>query len=156
TLYQLALIEAGNLDGLVLGPVRVVDRLQATPRETVYRVFDPRQEREAVLRHLAEAEMEDAVRPDEFRQRFGAAAGLSHAQLAATYEVLDVSGRPAVLQEWLTGLAASDWPALTAAPGVWFRLMTQAALALRTAHDAGLVHGRLTAASFVCTPEGVL
>jgi hypothetical protein len=41
TLFQMALIEAGNLDGLVLGPVRVIDRLQATPREAVYRVFDP-------------------------------------------------------------------------------------------------------------------
>jgi chromosome segregation ATPase len=156
TLYQLALIEAGNLDGLVLGPVRVVDRLQATAREAVYRVFDPRHEREAVLRHLGEAEMEDAVRPDEFRQRFGAAVALSHPQLATTYEVLDIGGRPAVLQEWLSGLSATDWPPLTAAPGVWYRLLTQAALALRTAHDAGLVHGHLSAASFVCTAAGVL
>ena len=43
TLYRIALIEAGNLHGLVLGPVRVIDRLQGTPREAVYRVFDPRQ-----------------------------------------------------------------------------------------------------------------
>src|SRR5207302_5919463 len=50
TLYQMALIEAGNLDALMLGPVRVVDRLRVTPRETVYRVFDPRRGREAVLR----------------------------------------------------------------------------------------------------------
>src|SRR5581483_2047087 len=73
TLYQLALIEAGNLDALILGPTRVVDRLRVTPRETVYRVFDPRRGREALLRHLAEAEAQDAVHPDEFRQRFAAA-----------------------------------------------------------------------------------
>src|SRR6185369_2982612 len=30
TLYQIALIEAGSPDGLVLGPVRIIDRLQAT------------------------------------------------------------------------------------------------------------------------------
>ena len=47
TLYQLALIEAGNVDGLVLGPVRVLDRLRVTPRETVYHVFDPRRGEEA-------------------------------------------------------------------------------------------------------------
>ena len=41
TLYQLALIEAGNLDALVLGRFRVIDRLRATPREAIYRVFDP-------------------------------------------------------------------------------------------------------------------
>ena len=50
TLYQMALIEAGNLDGLVLGPVRIIDRLAATPHEAVYRVFDPRRDCEAVLR----------------------------------------------------------------------------------------------------------
>src|SRR5207244_3395411 len=42
TLYQMAMIEAGNFDRLVLGPVRVMDRLRSTAQETVYRVFDPR------------------------------------------------------------------------------------------------------------------
>jgi chromosome segregation ATPase len=156
TLYQMALIEAGNLDGLVLGLVRVIDRLQAGPREAVFRVFDPRRNGEALLRWLAEAEMQDAVRPDEFRQRFAAAAAVCHVNIAATYEVNDLAGRPAVLQEWLTGVAGPDWPALASAPGVWFRLLSQAALALRTAHEAGLVHGALEPSSLVCTPEGVV
>lgn len=156
TLYQMALIEAGSLDGLILGPVRVIDRLQATPHEAVFRVFDPRADREAVLRHLAEAEMHDAVRPDEFRQRFAAAAAVKHEHVAATYEVLEVAGRPAVLQEWLAGVPGGDWPALAAAPGVWFRLVSQAALGLQAAHAAGLVHGHLHAGSFVMTGGGVL
>jgi chromosome segregation ATPase len=156
TLYQMALIEAGNLDGLILGPVRVIDRLQATPREAVYRVFDPRSEREAVLRHLAENEMHDAVRPDEFRQRFGAATAVKHDLVAATYEVLDVAGRPAVLQEWVTGIPGSDWPALASAPGVWYRLVSQATTALQAVHAAGLSHGHLQSASFMMTGSGVL
>ncbi len=156
TLYQMALIEAGNLDGLVLGPVRLIDRLQATPHEAVYRVFDPRRNVEAVLRVLAEGEMEDAVRPDEFRQRFSTAAGLKHEHIAATLELLEIGGRPAVLQEWLTGLPSSDWPALAAAPGVWFRLLSQAALALQSAHSAGLCHGHIHSGSFVFTSTGAL
>ena len=135
TLFQMALIEAGNLDGLVLGPVRVIDRLQATPREAVYRVFDPRRNRELLLRHLAESEMEDAVRPDEFRQRFAAAAAVRHENVAATLEVLEIAGRPAVLQEWLHGLPSTEWPVLAGAPGVWHRLLSQAALgSARGAH----------------------
>ena len=54
--------------------------------------------------------MLDAVRPDEYRQRFGAARDLAHPNVAATYEVLDVNGRPAVVQEWLHGLPGGDWP----------------------------------------------
>lgn len=156
TLYQLALIEAGNLDGLVLGPTRVVDRVRMTSREAVYRVFDPRRGREAMLRHLAEAEAVDAVRPDEFRQRFAAAAAVQHPHLAGTLEVLEIAGRPAVLLECLTGLPSQDWPALAAVPGVWYRLLSQAALGLHTAHQAGLIHGHLRPESALLTAEGVL
>jgi hypothetical protein len=155
TLYQLALIEAGNLTGLMLGPVRVIDRIRATPHETIYRVFDPRRGSEAVLRHLAEAVLEDALRPDEYRQRF-AQAILPEPHLAATLEILEIQGRPAVLQEWLTGLPATDWPPLAAAPGVCYRLLTQAALGLAAAHRAGLAHGRLRDSAVLLTGDGIL
>jgi hypothetical protein len=100
--------------------------------------------------------MEDAVHPDEFRQRFAMAAAVVHQNLARTYEVLEINGRPAVLQEWLRGVRASEWTALVAAPGVWFRLLGQAAVALHAAHGAGLVHGHMQPASFVFTGEGIL
>jgi chromosome segregation ATPase len=156
TLYQMALIEAGNLDGLVLGPVRVVDRLPSTPREEAYRVFDPRRNCEAHLRRLSESEMHDAVHPDEFAQRFAAAAAVQHSNIAGVLEVLQIAGRPAALLEWVNGLPSSDWPGLSAAPGVWYRLLTQAALALQAAHNAGLYHGHLDPGSFVLTPSGAV
>jgi hypothetical protein len=168
TLYQMALIEAGNLDGLVLGPVRVMDRLRVTAHETVYRVFDPRRKGSAgsegegrdggyaLLRHLAEEEMQDPSRAEEFHQGFTAAVAVSHLNLAATWEVLDINGRPAVLQEWLTGLPSTEWPSLATAPGVWFRLLRQAAQALHAAHEAGLVHGHLDAGRILLTADGVL
>lgn len=155
TLYQLALIEAGNVDGLMLGPVRIIDRLRNTARETVYRVFDPRRGAEAVLRHLGEADMADAVRPDAFRSRF-TQAKLNDVHLANTLEVMDLAGRPAALEEWLTGLPSSDWPPLAAAPGVCHRLLTQAAQGLATAHRAGLVHGHLSEPLLFLTGDGIL
>ena len=156
SLYQLALIEAGNLDGLMLGAFRVIDRVQATSHETLYRVFDPQRGGMALLRHLSEAEMGDAVRPDEYRQRFAAAAKAPHPNLAATFSVQEINGRPAALQEWVSGVASPDWPALASVPGVWFRLLGQAALGLQAAHAAGLAHGRLSGHSLVLTAEGVV
>jgi trichohyalin len=155
TLYQLALIETGDVQGLMLGPIRVIDRLRNSAHETVYRVFDPRRGAEAVLRHLAEGDMADALKPDEFRQRFGQAR-LNDPHLANTLEVLELSGRPAVLQEWLSGLPATDWPPLAAAPGVCHRLLTQAAQGLATAHHAGVIHGHLADALLLLTSDGVL
>jgi len=156
TLYQMALIEAGNLAALVLGPVRVIDRMQATNREAAYRVFDPRHNREVLLRHLAEAEMEHEVRPDEFRQRFAALAEVQHPNLSATLEVLEIAGRPAVLQEWLSGVPSTEWPAYSAVAGVWYRLVSQAALGLQTLHQQGLTHGQLHSGVVICTPAGVV
>lgn len=155
TVYQMALIEAGNLDALMLGPLRVVDRLRATPREVAYRVFDPRRGAEAVLRHLSEAASQEAGHADEFRRLF-TQAKLEHPNLAATLEVLDIGGRPAVLQEWLTGLVSTEWPPLSAAPGVWIRLLRQAALGLQAAHQAGLVHGHLHAGLILLTGDGMV
>ncbi len=158
TLYQLALIEAGNLDALMVGRFRVIDRLRVTPREAIYRVFDPSRSGSGVflLRHLAEAEMHDAVHPDEFRQRFAAARDAAHPNLAGVADVLEIGGRPAVLQEWLTGLFSADWPAQAGHPGCWVRLATMAATGIDNAHRNGLVHGRLTSDSFILTPAGVL
>ena len=161
TIYQLALMEAGKLDALVLGRLRVIDRLRVTPREVVYRVLDPNlagtpTKGVAILRHLAEAEMEDAVRPDEFRQMFGAAHDAAHPNLAATLEVLEINGRPAVLQEWLTGLPSPDWPTDAAIPGVWVKLLSDAAKGLDAAHRQGLTHGRLSSDTFLMTANGTV
>jgi serine/threonine protein kinase len=76
--------------------------------------------------------------------------------VAGTLEVLEILARPAALQEWLTGVSATDWPPLAAAPGVCYRLLTQAARGLAAGHQAGLVHGHLTDGSLLLSGEGVL
>ena len=100
--------------------------------------------------------MNDAVHPDEFRQRFAAARDAAHPNLATVAEVLEINGRPAVVQEWLTGLFSADWPAQAAHPGCWVRLASMAAIGLDAAHRNGLVHGRLTSDSFILTNAGTL
>jgi hypothetical protein len=156
SLYQLALIEAGNLEALALGPVFPIDRIRATPRETVYRVHDPRRQADGVLRHLSEAEMHEPGHADQFRECFGQAARLAHPNMAATWEMLEVHDRPAALQEAVAGLTAADWPELINVPGVWFRLVCQAALGLKTAHELGLVHGHLDSGNVLLTRDGTL
>ncbi|VTS00902.1 hypothetical protein : [Tuwongella immobilis] len=159
TLHQLAMIDAGHLDKLMLGSFRVLDRLAKLPRETLYRVLDP--ERQfgvdvATLRHLAESEMQDAIHPDEYRSRFAAAASIQHPNVAATLAVLEINQRPAVLQEVNDGVPGNEWPELSAKPAVWVKLVSQAAAGLTQAHAAGLVHGHLSARSFLMTPLGVV
>ena len=109
--------------------------------------------REAILRHLSPEESLDAMRPDEYRQHFQQVA-FDEPNVAHTLEILEIDGRPAILQEWLMGLTATDWPPLAAASGVCFRLMTQAALGLSALHRAGVLHGRLSDGHLLLTPDG--
>ncbi len=155
TPYQLALVEAGNADALLLGPWRVIDRIRATPRENVYHVFDPRRNQETLARHLSEEQAKVPGRSDEFRQSF-TRTRLDHPHLAQTLEILDIANRPAVLQEWLNGLPSSDWPALVAVPGVCYRLLIQTAQALEAIHAAGFVHGHLRDSSILLTHAGIV
>lgn len=166
TLHQLALIEADNLDALVLGRFHVIDRVRTTPREAVYRVIDPSETptktapasggRVFLLRHLTESAAQDAAWAEEFRRRFAAAREVTHPNVVAVHEVVEIAGRPAVVLEWVTGLVSSEWPAYAANPGCWVRLATMAAQGLAAAHRHGLVHGQLTADSFLLTPSGIL
>lgn len=159
TLYQLALIEAGNLDALVVGRFRVIDRVPSSNREIVLKVFDPERAGEpgagiVLLRMLADSELHDAVHPDEFRQRFATLAGLHHPNLANTLDVIDVSGRPAAIQEWVGGIASHEWPSLST--GVWLKMLTDTVGALATLHRAGIPHGRMVAESIALTPVGLV
>src|SRR5262249_49431473 len=120
------------------------------------RVFDPRSNQEALLRHLGESVLHEPEKVEEFKKRFQAATALRHPSLAATREVLDIGGRPAALQEYITGLASTEWPALAAAPGVWYRLLSQAALGLQAAHQASMVHGHLQGNHVILTEEGIV
>jgi hypothetical protein len=109
-----------------------------------------------LLRHLGESESADAIHPDEYRQRFAAVRDAAHPNLETVVEVLDINGRPAVVQEWLTGLYSADWSPYAAHPGCWVRLATMAAAGLDAAHRAGLVHGRITSDAFLLTPDGAV
>lgn len=159
TLYQLALIEAGNLDALVVDRFRVTDRIRSTPREVVLKVNDPERtggpgRGAVILRMLGDAERLDAVHPDEYRQRFATLMRANHPNLGNTLEVLDVAGRPAAVQEWIGGLPSSEWPAIST--GVWLKLLTDAAGGIAALHRAGLPHGRLTAEAIQLTSVGLV
>lgn len=154
TAYQIELIEQGRLEALVVGSLRVIDRLRITPMETIYRVFDPRRGEEVLLRQLSPRA--DAAQVEDFRHRFAAAARVRHPNLAATLEVVNKEDAPAAVQEWVVGLPSTEWADLAAAPSVWLRLLQQAAAGLAAAHAAGLTHGRLHAGRLLLTEHGEL
>jgi hypothetical protein len=155
TPYQFSLVDAGTSDKLALGPIWALDLLRTTPHETIYHAMDSRRGGEVLLRHLAEPMLRDSARVASYRQCFTKAI-LAEPHLAQTLEVLEIDGRPAVVQEWLAGLPATDWTQQAATPGVCHRLLTHAAQGLAAAHRAGLAHGQLSDVLLFLTVEGEL
>ena len=156
TFYQLALIEAGNINGLMIDRFRVIDKLPSTSKEYIFQVFDPIRKTECLLRHLSESELSDPYRPDEFRQRFSAAINLHHENVASTYEVLEIQGRPAVLVELIQGINQSEWASVHQKPDVWLNLVLQTISGLASIHGAGLVYGPIHQSSLIITREGCI
>ncbi len=154
TFYQLALIEAGNINGLMIDRFRVIDKLPSTSKEYIFQVFDPIRKTECLLRHLSESELSDPYHPDEFRQRFSAAINLHHENVASTYEVLEIQGRPAVLVELIQGINQSEWASFHQKPDVWLNLVLQTISGLASIHGAGLVHGPIHQSSLIITGDG--
>lgn len=155
-MHQLSQVESGRPEGLHTGPLVILERLPCGSREVVHAVHDPRRGADGVLHQLEESEMADAARPDEFVQRATAVGALESENLQAVWEVLEIDGRPAVLREGVSGSGSEGWSTLAAVPGVWYRLVLQAALGLRDLHSAGLCHGRLEASHVVATPTGLV
>ena len=156
TFYQLALIEAGNINGLMIDRFRVIDKLPSTSKEYIFQVFDPIRKTECLLRHLSETELSDPYHPDEFRQRFSAAISLHHENVASTYEVLEIQGRPAVLVELIQGINQSEWASVQQKPDVWLNLVLQTISGLASIHGAGLVYGPIHQSSLIITREGCI
>jgi len=156
TFYQLALIEAGNINGLMIDRFRVIDKLPSTSKEYIFQVFDPIRKTECLLRHLSESELSDPYHPDEFRQRFSAAINLHHENVASTYEVLEIQGRPAVLVELIQGINESEWASVQQKPDVWLNLVLQTISGLASIHGAGLVYGPIHQSSLIITGEGCI
>jgi len=154
TAYQLELIEAGRLEALALGSLRIIDRLRLTPFETSYRVFDPERGEEALLRQLSRGA--GSARVQEFRERFTRAMALCHPNVAATHAILIMDGCPAALQEWVSGVPTTEFLPWTARPVVWCELLRQATLTLQAAHAQGLAHGHLRPQRLLLTQDGVL
>ena len=154
TAYQLQMIEMDRLEGLAIGPIRIIDRLRELPFETIYRVFDSKRGSEAILRHL-HADV-DNDRAAEFRQGFERALAVQHRHVACTYEIVEFENRPAALQEWVMGLPSTEWCKWASPMSLWLHLACQAVAALQAIHQQGLIHGHLHAGRVLLAPHGDL
>jgi eukaryotic-like serine/threonine-protein kinase len=95
---------------------------------------------------------------ERFRAEARHAAGLSHSGIAAVYDYGEDDGSPFIVMELVPGepLSAEMAREGSLAPERTLDIIGQAALALQTAHDGGVIHRDVKPGNLLLTPDGTV
>ncbi len=155
-------------EGTQFGPYRLLEKIGAGGMGEVYRVFDPRLEREVALKLVSASYLAaDAgsgspvatpqphdtpatphsgshLSHERFLREARSAATLNHPNVCAIYDTGEQDGRPYLVMELLHGVTLKQYLATAGgkglAPDEVVAFAQQAAAALAAAHAKGIIH----------------
>jgi eukaryotic-like serine/threonine-protein kinase len=141
--------------GKTIGAYRILSLLGAGGMGQVYLAEDTRLSRKLALKVLAAEVASDQQRMRRFVQEARAASALSHANIAHTYELGEIEGRPFIAMEYVEGQTLSAKinrhpMSLTEI----IQISLQVADALDEAHGKGITHRDIKAGNIMITPRG--
>lgn len=141
---------SNELPGSVVGRFRLAQRLGG-PRSSVWSAEDDRG-RKVVVEILARTLPADPARRSALVQRIRQRAALHHLGLVAIHDVIVDGDILAIQIEPLEGTSLDDLPKPFPAPAL-MKLAWQLADTLAWLHQKGLVHGTLSPAAVLVTPD---
>lgn len=142
--------------GQQVGPYAVVERLGGGGMGEVYLAEDTRLGRRVALKRPSEAFLSAPDARERLHREASAAGRLTHPNIAAVYDVLDVDAYPYIVMEYVEGeslstvLARGPLPVERA-----LEIGLQVVDALGAAHARGVVHRDLKPGNISLTTDGV-
>ena len=141
--------------GQRVGPYAVLQRLGGGGMGEVYLAEDTRLGRQVALKRPSEAWLSAPDARDRLHREASAAGRLTHPNIAAIYDVLDVDSQPFIVMEYVEGESLAHVLRRGALPlDQAIAVGTEIAEALTAAHAKGIVHRDLKPANISLTPEG--
>jgi eukaryotic-like serine/threonine-protein kinase len=141
--------------GQRVGPYAVLQRLGGGGMGEVYLAEDTRLGRQVALKRPSEAWLSAPDARERLHREASAAGRLTHPNIAAIYDVLDVDAQPYIVMEYVEGESLAH--VLRRGPLPLERALTvgiEIADALAAAHAKGVIHRDLKPANISLTPDG--
>ncbi|MBD3400553.1 MAG: PQQ-binding-like beta-propeller repeat protein [Candidatus Coatesbacteria bacterium] len=154
---ELELIEGSSeFVGMTLGRYRVLKQVRLTTTGVIYRALDTQLDRIVEIKVLPRDYAEDEYRRRTFREEISLAAGLEHANILPVHDFGRVGDNFFVVTKHADGhsLARHIEKRAPLAPVEMLRIGIQIASALVYLHRHFIIHGRLSAASFILDESG--
>jgi serine/threonine-protein kinase len=141
--------------GQRVGPYAVLRRLGGGGMGEVYLAEDTRLGRQVALKRPSEAWLSMPDARERLHREASAAGRLTHPNIAAIYDVLDVDSQPYIVMEYVEGESLAHVLRRGALPlDQAIAVGTEIAEALTAAHAKGIVHRDLKPANISLTPDG--
>jgi serine/threonine protein kinase/tetratricopeptide (TPR) repeat protein len=143
--------------GARLGPYEVLSLLGAGGMGEVYLARDTRLGRQVAIKTLLGSTSSTGLRPSRLLQEARAAATLTHPNIAAIHDVIEIDGVPMIVMEYVPGQSLDAY-LRTGRPSLdqviaWGE---QVAEALGTAHAHGIIHCDIKPGNIRLTPDGTI
>jgi Tol biopolymer transport system component/tRNA A-37 threonylcarbamoyl transferase component Bud32 len=151
------MLSASLPPGTKLGPYEVVAALGAGGMGAVYRARDAKLKRDVAIKVLPDELSNNGAALTRFQREAETLASLSHPNIGAIYDLLDVDGSRLLILELIEGeglderLLRGPIPLEDALP-----IARQIAEGLEAAHEKGVTHRDLKPANIRITPSGVV
>jgi eukaryotic-like serine/threonine-protein kinase len=141
--------------GVRLGPYEILDALGAGGMGEVYRATDTRLNRDVAVKVLSSHLTTESSAKQRFEREAHTASALNDPHICTIYDVGEHEGQQYLVMEFLEGQTLKQYMDGRALPVEQvFKLGTQIAGALQTAHGKGIIHRDLKPANIFVTMSG--
>lgn len=141
--------------GKTISHYRIVDKLGEGGMGAVYKAEDTTLNRLVALKVLSSQLAEDKEARERFIREAQAASSLNHSNITTVYELLEEEGEQYISMEYVEGKTIRD---IIESGHVSIRkaldIIIQAAEALETAHNKGILHRDIKSANIMVSMEG--